>query len=434
MQNEGNSIESFHLKPFQSEFIYSDARFPALIAGWGSGKTMCGIMRGIILSEKIKNNSGLIVRREFTDLRDSTIKDFQDYTGIKVPDSKNVSFPNGSKIMFRHGKELDVLKNINVSWFMMEQAEEFDSDEQFQYLRGRIRKGNAPFRTGFVIGNVNGHNWIWKLWKSNPQQEFMLREATSFDNADNLPEDTIADRKRMEKEAPTYFRRFIMNDWESELDKAVFRNIELCIGGMPEEPKAGYDYIIGVDLAKSQDYTVLAVLCRQTKHLVAFQRFNQTSWYEQRLQISDLAKKYHNALVVIDSTGVGDPIAEDLQHGGVSVKPYLFTNTSKQALVEKLKVSIEQRLITFPDLPVLVEELRNFQTEVSKSGNIKYSAPQGSHDDCVIALGLATCGMEGLIYGSHVERRQPNYHYRKPEMAGAGLCQTLNKAKAKRIL
>jgi len=37
--------------------------------------------------------------------------------------------------MFRHASELAVLKNINLSIFGIEQAEEFETDEQFQLQR-----------------------------------------------------------------------------------------------------------------------------------------------------------------------------------------------------------------------------------------------------------------------------------------------------------
>ena len=62
-------------KEFQEAFLKTDVRYPAFIAGWGTGKTLFGILRGLRLST-IPNNLGLIVRKEFTDLRDSTIKDF----------------------------------------------------------------------------------------------------------------------------------------------------------------------------------------------------------------------------------------------------------------------------------------------------------------------------------------------------------------------
>jgi hypothetical protein len=204
------------LNKYQDDFIFSGARFPALVAAVGTGKTLGGIGRMMDQMESVPNNLGIVVRREFTDLKDSTIKDFELYTGLTVGSDKNCTLPNGSLIMFRHGDEINVLKNINAGAILMEQAEEFETDEAFTFLRDRLRRREAALRTLFLIANTNGHNWIYKQWKVNrgKDPEFELYEATTFDNAHNLPSDYIADLKKMEKTHPEHFRRYVMNSWE----------------------------------------------------------------------------------------------------------------------------------------------------------------------------------------------------------------------------
>ena len=208
----------FKFEGFQQPFISTEARFPAFVAAWGTGKTMCLIARGLKESVKYKNNLGVIFRKNFTDLRDSTIKDFVRYTNLSVPMStKEVTLPNtNSTIMFRHGDELSGLQNVNLGWFGIEQAEEFDSSDTFDMLRGRLRRKNAG-RKGFVIANTNGHNWIFKRWKvSDPErdEEFKLFEANSFDNVSNLPADTLADWRKMQKDSPHLYNRYVLNSWE----------------------------------------------------------------------------------------------------------------------------------------------------------------------------------------------------------------------------
>ena len=58
-----------------------------------------------------------------------------------------------------------------------------------------------------------------------------------------------------------------------------------------------------------------------------------------------------------------------------------------------MRADIEFGRITFPQLPVLIKELRNYEYEINSNGNIKYSAPPGQHDDTVIALALAGHGL-----------------------------------------
>ena len=55
------------LEKFQMDFVTSRARFPAFVAAWGTGKSMCGILKAMDLSIRYPNNLGLIVRKNFTD-------------------------------------------------------------------------------------------------------------------------------------------------------------------------------------------------------------------------------------------------------------------------------------------------------------------------------------------------------------------------------
>jgi len=213
------TVKRIKMRPYQGGFMRCDGRFPALVAAWGTGKTMFGLFKCVLDCERYPNNQWLVVRKEYTRLEDSTIPDFEKYTGLRVGSDKNVKLPNGSLIMFRHGEQIndsDVLANMNLGGFLIEQAEEFETDNEFQMLRGRLRREGVPHR-GAVIANTKGHNWIWKLWKMpDPARDsdFVLFEATSFDNEKKLPADTIADWRKLEKEAPHIFNRFVANSWE----------------------------------------------------------------------------------------------------------------------------------------------------------------------------------------------------------------------------
>jgi len=184
----GTKTQKFIFEPFQKAFINSTARFPCFKAGWGTGKTTCALIKGLILSDAYQGNLGLIVRKKYTDLRDSTLKDFERYTGLHVPQStKEVMIGEGSKIMFRHGDELSGLQNVNLGWAYIEQAEEFETDEQFMMIRGRLRRelklaGNwenkvskdypelieyikhNQLRQLMIIANAAGHNWLYQKW------------------------------------------------------------------------------------------------------------------------------------------------------------------------------------------------------------------------------------------------------------------------------
>ena len=118
------------LIPQQAEFLTSEKRFPHMIAGIGTGKTYMLLLKGVRFCKSYPGAVAMIVRKTFTDLHDSTLADFTKYFGLEVDQHKEVKFENGSRLMFRHGSEIEVLKNINLDWCGIEQSEEFDDDKQ----------------------------------------------------------------------------------------------------------------------------------------------------------------------------------------------------------------------------------------------------------------------------------------------------------------
>jgi hypothetical protein len=107
----------------------------------------------------------------------------------------------------------------------------------------------------------------------------------------------------------------------------------------------------------------------------------------QKERIVAACNKY-DAYALIDSTGLGDPILDDLMPN-MRVNGYKFTNISKRQLIEALIVSVERGEISFPEIPELINELSIFAFEQGETGTIRYNAPEGMHDDIVISLALA---------------------------------------------
>ena len=134
------------------------------------------------------------------------------------------------------------------------------------------------------------------------------------------------------------------------------------------------------------DWTVAIGLDEQGR-VCSYDRF-QASWEETCARLSRLVG-YTPAIV--DSTGVGDPIVERLQRDLPNVEGFHFSSSSKQKLMEGLAIAIQTNAISYPDNEI-VNELDVFTYEYSRTG-VKYTAPDGFHDFCVMALGLAVHGI-----------------------------------------
>jgi hypothetical protein len=151
---------------------------------------------------------------------------------------------------------------------------------------------------------------------------------------------------------------------------------------------------MGVDLARLRDFSVLIVMDRERKNVVYFERFNKIDWAVQYARMIDVGRRY-KAQLIMDSTGIGDPIVETIRASGLQVEPYkIGGSAAKQQLIEKLRVNIENGRISYPNIPILIRELENYEYELSETGIVRYSAPEGFHDDAVISLALANWGAD----------------------------------------
>ena len=148
---------------------------------------------------------------------------------------------------------------------------------------------------------------------------------------------------------------------------------------------------MGVDLAKYQDYTVITVIDLTSFKVVEIERFNQIDWALQKARIEAIYLRYFSPLTYIDSTGVGDPIYEDLFKRGLNrIQPFKFTEQSRRELLTNLQLHIEQGKISIPDNQILINELRSMRYELmGDKGKVKAVVPDGMHDDMIMSLALA---------------------------------------------
>jgi len=240
------------------------------------------------------------------------------------------------------------------------------------------------------VSTPKGRNWFFELYGRGLDDNFPDYESFKFPTVSN----PYIDPAEVEEARRTLPADAFRQEYEAEFleDSAgVFRGILNCVKGDFGEPKPGHRYAIGWDIAKHTDFSVIFVIDIDTKHIVAYDRFNQIDYSLQIERLDRIAKKY-NAKVLMDSTGVGDPVLEQVKRKGIQVEGYSFNNTTKQQLIEALAVAIENEEISYPKIDTLIHELQLYEYEITRAGNVRYNAPQGYHDDTVIALGLALQG------------------------------------------
>lgn len=155
---------------------------------------------------------------------------------------------------------------------------------------------------------------------------------------------------------------------------------------------AGPVVVWGIDLAKSVDWTVMVGL-NADGEVCAFERF-QRPWKITEERIVELVGEP----ALVDSSGVGDPVVEMIQRRRGNVEGFKFTGPSKQQLMDGLRMAIQRREIHYASEGHLINELLSFGYHYTPTG-VRYTAPSGLHDDCVMALALAVHKWAELGYG-----------------------------------
>lgn len=233
-------------------------------------------------------------------------------------------------------------------------------------------KGGAWF-----MSTPKGKNDFYKLWMRGQTGEegwasWQMPTSTN-------PFIDFSEIESAEKDLPALaFKQEYLAEFNDNVANPFgFQFIKQCT--MPQSIEQPVCY--GVDLAKSFDWTVIIGLDRFGQ-VAYFERF-QKDWNITKQIILQLPK----APIKVDSTGVGDPIVEDLQRQRPNVFGFKYSATSKQQLMEGLQSAIHQRKVGFPE-GVITKELESFEYEYTRTG-VRFNAPAGMHDDCVNALALA---------------------------------------------
>lgn len=391
--------------PLQAEVENDTHRFRVLDCGRRWGKTLSAmreafnmLVRGYVASKGQKQR-GWVVAPTFPLVREDwmTAEDLlKDAITKKRESDMRMDFDIGFLEFKSADRGADGLLGAGLNCCVVDEAKLVDKDCWEKGLRPALAdklgrcifistpKGRNFFYELYLRGKGNDPDW--KSWKhaSNTNPYFPKQEYESLRLS--TPE--------------MIFRQEYEADFLED-SASVFKNIERCLKGEFELPQLGEYYTIGCDLGRTEDFTVLTVIKNSTCQVVDVHRFNKIDWSVQKDQIKALSKKYKNSVVWIDSTGLGDPIEEDLRKSGVITQDFKFSSGSKQKLVEQLIVAIEQGLIGIPqchETEFLIDELKSFSYEILPSGSIRYEAPTGQHDDGVMSLGLAVLGISHLLY------------------------------------
>lgn len=289
-----------------------------------------------------------------------------------------IQTPEGSTIWFKSAEKPDNLYGEDVC------AAVFDEftrarEEAWIALRTTLEATNGPCK---FIGNVKGkRNWGYLLGHKarNGERDMEYFKITASDaiREDILTQEGVDQAERM-LPVNAFRELYLAEALDDQANpfgiQFIQRQIKSLSSKRPE--------VFGIDLAKSIDWTVVTGL-DEDGNISFFDRW-QSDWSQTRRRIINIIG---SEPALIDSTGVGDPIVEDIIKSCISAEGYIFSQTSKQQIMEGLASALQNGYISVLD-GVMKDELEAFEFEFTRTG-VKYRAPEGVHDDTVCSLALA---------------------------------------------
>ena len=333
-----------------------------------------------------------------------TVRDItpKDWIKKKLENNETIRYIrlfNGSECYFHSADREDSLRGSGLHGLVVDEAPILKKNRWEAELKPSLIDFNG---WALFIGTPRGKTWFTKTFQrgQDPMQpEYQSWQISSYANSIErggfLPKsniDAIAD------DMPELLRRQEIFAETLEGEGVVFRNISRQILNNIRPYNKGERVFVGCDIAKTQDFTVLVAL-RQNGEVIGFDRYNNIDWHFQRQRILNFCRQYGDAHLLIDSTGAGDPVYDELKREYPNARGYKFTNRTKKELIENLSIMFDNGEIFFPgnqvtkefryDLRILQSELEAYTYDLLPSGLIRYNAPEGLHDDCVIALALA---------------------------------------------
>jgi phage FluMu gp28-like protein len=285
---------------------------------------------------------------------------------------------NGSTWTFRSGEKPDNLYGEDVHSVVIDEASRC-KEAVWIAIRSTLTATRGRTR---IIGNVKGRkNWFYKLARraQSGAEGYAYHKLTAYDAAEGGAIDIREiEEARGDLADHVFAELYLAEPSEDGSNPFGISNIVACEAPLTGKPVACW----GIDLAKSQDWTCLVGL-DDDGNVAEVYRF-QRGWRETTQFIIDIVR----CEAMVDSTGVGDPILEDLQAAANYYEGFKFGSVSKQQLMESLALDFSRRAFTIPAEGELCEELKDFEY-IHTANGVKYGAPVGLHDDFVCALALA---------------------------------------------
>jgi phage FluMu gp28-like protein len=401
----------FHPYEYQARLLREEKKRIAVRWSRQAGKTTCIALRAITYAITHPNTLTLIVApslRQSMITRDR-VQDFlmsmpREYRAMLIETLQRtmIRFTNGSRIVALPNSP-QLLRGYTAHQIICDEAAFFKDDQLVFYnvlypmlstTDGTLIASSTPWSKDSVF---------YKMCQSTDFEQFItnceqVKEAGLIKQSFIDEVKTLLPLERFQREFVAEF----VEDIDAWLTQSL---IVSCIDSklqpyeFQETPKG--EFYIGVDFGKETDHSVILVAQKTAKTLqvVHVHRFPLKTEYASVIGYTkSLLDRWNEVRAVYaDVTGVGNYIVEDMFRSGIqNITGILFTVQSKEEMATILREKMRNGEIHIPYTPAnksrdidITAELNIEKYELMKTGHLRFSHAEGSHDDVFWSTALA---------------------------------------------
>lgn len=337
-----------------------------------------------------------------------------DHPSIECLDGKlEIRLGNRSFIKFLHGKDAETtVEGEAVDRFVIDESGK-QSKQLWYSLFTTITQTQG---LGIITGTPRGYTWYYEEFRKARQGDpFYVWKQLKTEQSPYVNKKAIVQAKRLLPKAlyDQYYNAMfvsmstVFGDISTMFDDTLQVNPAARFWIHPDPAMRALDTVTGWDIAKHKDYSVFYSVNTIGK-LVGYARFRKVPYDIQVDRLKHYLHTYFSGdrMLRYDATGVGSAVGDMITSKDIdaSVTAVIFSQKSKQEMVSRTSIAIENGWHKVPRIEQLEHEFGSYELTVTKSGLFSYSAPDGEHDDVVSAAMLAVSGAYQLAASNESEK------------------------------
>lgn len=300
-----------------------------------------------------------------------------------------LEFYNKSIITFKSAEQRESLRGYTVTGILVIDEAAYISDDIQALVLPWVNVSKVPIVVVSTPFIRKGFFYDYYINGKNNVKNFYSFDWCDYDTSALLDEEQLEIFRKtlpMQKFVTEYLGQFM------DLKGSVFGDFKDIV----KNPEHKSNCVMGIDWAtgQNQDETAISIM-NYDKEQIFCTGFNDKDETETITYIVEIIKQYKPLKVLVETNSIGEVFYGLLKKAVASsgtntqVIGFTTTNDSKQRLVNKLQVAIQNKTHTILDDKTQLEELAVYEMKLSPTGKPTYNAPNGYHDDRVIALLLS---------------------------------------------